>query len=213
MARYRVPAARASAELREKGSRFLAVVVPVGDEAAAEQALAALAREHRDASHLCWAWRLGPTARERSHDAGEPHGTAGVPILQVLRGRELADALVAVVRWFGGVKLGKGGLARAYAAAAAAALDVVPTTERLERRRLRLVLGYEQVGAVRRLLAPPQIELRRRALGRTGGAAARRRSRALRRGHGGSRRRSASRSSRRRHAATRLEPRLTAPVD
>lgn len=156
---YLAPTAVASAELRERGSRFLAVLVPATDETAAEQILAELTADHRDATHHCFAWRLGATPRERSSDAGEPSGTAGVPILQVLRGRRLSDVIAVVVRWYGGTKLGRGGLARAYSAAARRATDEVPVERRFARVELTLRLPYERLGAVKRLLEPPEVEL------------------------------------------------------
>lgn len=159
MASYPVPAGESRAEIREKGSRFLAVVGPAADEAAAKAVLAVLEREFPDATHHCWAWRLGSPPRERSSDAGEPAGTAGVPILQVLRGAGLSDALAVVVRWFGGVKLGKGGLARAYAAATREALRGLPVATRAPTARLAVEVPYEKVGAVKRLLRPPEVEL------------------------------------------------------
>jgi len=156
---YAVPAGDAEAELREKGSRFLALVVPAADEGAARARLAELSAGHRDATHCCWAWRLGWPPRERSHDAGEPGGTAGAPILRALQAAELTDALVVVLRWFGGTKLGKGGLVRAYGGAARAALAVTPRRQVLLRREVTLAVTYAQVGAVQRLLRPPEIEL------------------------------------------------------
>jgi uncharacterized YigZ family protein len=159
MASYPVPARPATAEVREKGSRFLAVVGAAASEEEARSALAALARRHPDATHLCWALRLGWPPRERSSDAGEPAGTAGVPILQVLRGAGLSDVQAVVVRWFGGVKLGKGGLARAYAATVRAALAELPTISRVTRVRLALAVPLPRLGAVRRLLRPPRVEL------------------------------------------------------
>lgn len=131
----------------------------MADEPAARAALAAIAGDHPDATHVCWAWRLGAPPRERSHDAGEPRGTAGPPILRALRGADLSDALVAVVRWYGGTQLGKGGLARAYGAAAREALAGVGRARRLARRRLRLRVPYAHLGAVQRLVAPPQVEV------------------------------------------------------
>lgn len=159
MASYAAPAGESRAEIRDKGSRFLAVIGPAADEAAAKAILASLQREFADATHHCWAWRLGSPPRERSSDAGEPAGTAGVPILQVLRGAGLADALAVVVRWFGGVKLGKGGLARAYAAAAREALKALPVAARVPMARIAVEIPHEKVGAVKRLLRPPEIEL------------------------------------------------------
>jgi len=157
---YRVAAAEARAELREKGSRFLAVVAPAGDEAAAQAWVDRLRGEHPDATHHCYAWRVGgEPPRERAADAGEPSGTAGPPILAALRGRELHDVAAVVVRWFGGVKLGKGGLVRAYGGAARLALDALPVARRVPRYAVELSLGYEQLGPVMRLVHPPQVEL------------------------------------------------------
>lgn len=159
MAAYPSPAGVVSAEIREKGSRFLAVIGPAADEAAAKEQLAGLARRHTDATHHCWAWRLGAPPRERSSDAGEPSGTAGVPILQVLRGAGLSDVVAVVVRWFGGTKLGKGGLARAYAAAAREALEQLPILVRVSTVQIAVRVPYERVGAVKRLIHPPEVEL------------------------------------------------------
>lgn len=156
---YLAPAAEARAELREKGSRFLAVVAPAADETAAAALLERLRADHPDATHHCWARRLGDEPRERSDDDGEPSGTAGVPILQVLRGAELHDVMAVVVRWFGGTKLGKGGLARAYAAAARRAVEELAVGRRVPRERLELEIPYELLGAVKRLVHPPDVEL------------------------------------------------------
>ena len=159
MAAYAAPAGESRAEIREKGSVFLAVLGPAADEAAAKALLAGLEKEFPDATHHCWAWRLGSPPRERSADAGEPAGTAGVPILQVLRGAGLSDVMAVVVRWFGGTKLGKGGLARAYAAAAREALQGLPVVQKVPTARLAVEVPYEKMGAVKRLLRPPEIEL------------------------------------------------------
>ena len=159
MPSYPSPAGEARAEIREKGSRFLAILGPAAGEADAKARLAALEGEFPDATHHCWAWRLGDPPRERSADAGEPAGTAGMPILQVLRGAGLSDVLAVVVRWFGGTKLGKGGLARAYAAAAREALPLLPVVVRVPTVRLGIRIPYEKVGAVKRLVHPPEVEL------------------------------------------------------
>ena len=159
MSSYRAPLAESRAEIREKGSVFLAVIGPAADEAAAKAFLIRLEKELPDATHHCWAWRLGVPARERSADAGEPAGTAGVPILQVLRGAGLADVMAVVARWFGGTKLGKGGLARAYAGAAREALQGLPVALRVPIVRMAVEVPYEKVGSVKRLLRPPEIEL------------------------------------------------------
>lgn len=157
--RYRVTTATGRAELREKGSRFVARVEPAADEAAAAEGLARIQREFPDATHHCWARRIGQPARERWADAGEPNGTAGMPMLQVLRGAELSDTLAVVARWFGGTKLGKGGLARAYAGAVREALAAATTGERLRLDRLDLALPYARFGDLQRLVHPPEVEL------------------------------------------------------
>lgn len=159
MAAYAAPAGESRAEIREKGSVFLAVIGPAADEAAAKALLTGLEREFPEATHHCWAWRLGVPPRERSADAGEPAGTAGVPILQVLRGAGLSDVMAVVVRWFGGTRLGKGGLARAYAAAAREALQGLPAVQKVLTARVAVEIPYEKVGAVKRLLRPPEVEL------------------------------------------------------
>lgn len=155
------PRRAASAELREKGSRFVARLEPVATEGQAQRILERLRGEHRDATHVCWALRLGapPPIVERCADDGEPAGTAGKPILRALQGRRASDVLLAVVRWFGGTKLGKGGLARAYAGAVRLALDELPVEARVPTDRLVLELPYDRLGAVERLVRPPAVEI------------------------------------------------------
>ena len=156
---YRVPAEQVEAELREKGSRFLAIVTPVADQKAAKECLEAIRAHHAQATHHCWAWRIGWPSRERSSDAGEPAGTAGLPILHVLRGAELTDVLAVVVRWFGGTKLGRGGLARAYSGAIREALEGLAVVVRQPTVELAVSAPYERLGAVKRLVHPPAVEL------------------------------------------------------
>lgn len=156
---YRAPGGEAQAELREKGSRFHSTIQLVADESDALEAIAVANKQFSDATHVCWAWRVGMPPRERSADAGEPAGTAGEPILRVLRGAELSDVLALVVRWYGGTKLGKGGLARAYAAATRLAMEQLEIIEKRSMVRLTLTLAYEQVGNVKRYLHGPDIEI------------------------------------------------------
>lgn len=156
---YLVPAGTAHAELREKGSRFLALVEPVEDESVARERLKSLSIEYSDATHVCWAWRIGQPANERYSDAGEPAGTAGTPMLQVLRGAKLSDLMAVVVRWYGGVKLGKGGLARAYSQAVHEALEELPTEERVPTILVEIVVAYTRFGELKRLVHPPEVEI------------------------------------------------------
>lgn len=107
-----------------KGSRFIATVVPVANEDAAKKALAEVRAEMPDAGHHCSAWRIASPSIDRASDDGEPGGSAGRPILSQLTGRDLVDTAVVVSRYWGGTKLGVGGLVRAYGGAAGLALDL-----------------------------------------------------------------------------------------
>jgi len=123
------PFREVSAQTDVKGSRFIAHLIPM---AAWETRLVELGVEHRKASHICTATREvadGNSILERARDDGEPGGTAGRPILAVLAGADVVEAGAAVVRYFGGTKLGTGGLARAYGGSAAEALAVAKLVE------------------------------------------------------------------------------------
>ena len=136
-----------------KGSRFWAFASPVADEAAVAAFLDALREAHRGAGHHCYAWTLGVAEpRTRSSDDGEPSGTAGRPILRELEARDLRDTCVAVLRWFGGTKLGTGGLVRAYGGAARALLAEAPTREVVATRAARLRFDYPDTGLVEGVL-------------------------------------------------------------
>ena len=158
-------AAASSGELKDKGSRFLARVLPVHGFAEAREQRDRIAAEARDASHHCWAVRVGWPPEERWSDAGEPHGTAGEPIARVLGARGLSDVAAVVTRWFGGTKLGKGGLARAYSGAVVAALENARFVRRFPTARLVISLPYERLGAVKRLLRPGEVEWREERYG------------------------------------------------
>lgn len=132
-----------------KRSRFLGVVHRVADEDAARAVISEQRRVHRDARHHCTAFILGPEPSvQRSNDDGEPSGTAGAPMLEVLRGEQLSDVVAVVTRWFGGTLLGTGGLARAYADAVRAALADARLVRRVERSRLDLELPHSEAGRV-----------------------------------------------------------------
>lgn len=137
-----------------KGSRFLGCASPVKSESEALDYLAALRAEFHDARHHCSAWRLTPAGDPwRYSDDGEPSGSAGRPILKQLEGAELSDVVVVVVRWFGGTKLGVGGLMRAYSAAAKAALEAADQQLVVLTRRVELRYPYGFEGAVQGLLS------------------------------------------------------------
>lgn len=147
-----------------KGSRFLAAAAPVPGRDAAESFLEELRQTYRDATHNCWAYRLAPPPggsagpEERSSDDGEPSGTAGRPILREIAGRDLVGVAVVVTRYYGGTKLGTGGLVRAYGAAAAAVLDDAATVERPVVEPLRLRFDYGFTGPVQGVLAAHGLE-------------------------------------------------------
>ncbi|MDN5727686.1 MAG: YigZ family protein, partial [Propionibacteriales bacterium] len=117
-------AASVQHQLVIKKSRFLARVAPVANAGEADEVINAVRKQHWEARHHCVAMITGLAGdRARSSDDGEPSGTAGVPMLEVLRRRHLTDVVAVVSRWFGGTKLGAGGLVRAYSSAVSAALD------------------------------------------------------------------------------------------
>ncbi len=137
-----------------KGSRFIASLVPVASAEAAMAFVEARRGEFRDATHNCFAWRLGPGEDTmRTSDDGEPSGTAGRPILQEIDGRRLTDVVTVVTRYFGGTKLGTGGLIRAYGGAAAAALELAEVVERPVVETLRFAFAYDASGAVQGVLS------------------------------------------------------------
>lgn len=137
------------AVIEVKRSKFLATVQRVEEEADARALVERLRKEHWDARHHCSAFVLGPGAGEqRSSDDGEPAGTAGAPMLEVLRGRGVSDVAVVVTRWFGGVLLGAGGLVRAYGDSVAAGLDEVGLLRRRLVEEWTLELDHAEAGRV-----------------------------------------------------------------
>jgi len=148
-------------EHRILGSRFLGRTFRVASDDDTAERLHEVTRVHHAATHHCWASRTGPpgTVVERSDDAGEPTGTAGRPILDRLRRADVHDALVVVTRWFGGTKLGTGGLARAYAEAAARALEAAPRRPLVRTAGLELVCAFDDLGSVEAVLARAGAEI------------------------------------------------------
>ena len=140
---------RGSATLEIKRSVFLADLSRVGDEEAARAAVAAARKSHPDARHHCSAFVIaadGGQPVSRSSDDGEPAGTGGMPILAALHGSELVDVVCVVTRWFGGVKLGAGPLARAYGDVAGLALAQAPRVVRVLHPRWRVHVSYARLG-------------------------------------------------------------------
>ena len=137
-------------ETEVKRSRFRCTLARVEDEAAARAVVERLRKQHWDAGHHCSAFVLGPPPSpvERSSDDGEPAGTAGAPMLDVLRGAGVSDVVAVVTRWFGGTLLGAGGLVRAYGDAVRAALDEAGTLRRSLVREHLLELDHADAGRV-----------------------------------------------------------------
>ncbi|GAA5216398.1 YigZ family protein [Streptomyces thinghirensis] len=133
---YRTVARAGAHETEINRSRFLCALAPAATEQEAQAFVAAVRKEHADASHNCWAYVIGADAAvQKASDDGEPGGTAGVPMLQMLLRRDMRYVVAVVTRYYGGVKLGAGGLIRAYGGAVGEALDDLGT---LTRRRFRL---------------------------------------------------------------------------
>lgn len=137
---YPIPAGFFECETEIRKSRFIARVAPVASRDEVKELVGQAHRDHPNARHVCWAYQIGrpgSAAEAAMHDDGEPSGTAGKPILSVIQHKDMGDVLVLVVRYFGGIKLGAGGLVRAYASAAESVLSQVgrvvqPTMTRVE---------------------------------------------------------------------------------
>lgn len=150
-------AAPITAELDIRKSRFIGYAIPVADRDAAMQELRRLREAHPNATHVCWALLAG--GQSGMSDDGEPSGTAGRPILEVLRHHDLDGVLAAVVRYYGGVKLGAGGLVRAYTDAIASALQHAERVERIARVELAIDISYPDEARVRRWIEQEGVEL------------------------------------------------------
>lgn len=130
-----------------KKSRFIGHACRVADDAEARIAIESVRKQHWDANHNCTAWRIGPRGiSQRTSDDGEPSGTAGVPMLEVLIQRDLVDVMIVVTRYFGGIKLGAGGLIRAYGSAASAAVDAAGIVERRPNHRMVAIVDHTNAG-------------------------------------------------------------------
>jgi uncharacterized YigZ family protein len=140
----------AQAEIVIKKSRFIAHVAPVSTEAEAMAFIERIRQEHAQATHNCFAFKAG--AAVRISDDGEPSGTAGRPILDVIEKKDLSDVCVVVTRYFGGILLGAGGLVRAYSQATVAGLEAAGIAETVPALDLRIRLDYGLVGKVQYLM-------------------------------------------------------------
>jgi uncharacterized YigZ family protein len=151
---YPIPFGENKIELEIKRSKFIAYAINATDREQADAFVKHLKNTNPRANHVCWAYIAGsPETTERSmSDDGEPSGTAGMPMLKVLQYSGLGDVAVAVVRYFGGTKLGTGGLQRAYSDAVVQVLEDLPITLKVSRLQLRIEYDYSFQGAISRLL-------------------------------------------------------------
>ena len=158
---YRIVTQAGSAGIEEKKSRFIADVFPVRSVSDAEARISEVTRKYWDAKHHCYAYIIGSRSEvSRCSDNGEPSGTAGKPILEVLSGEQLTDSLIVVTRYFGGVLLGTGGLVRAYTQAAQAGIAAAQKGHMVYGQKLTIRVGYNLVNPVQYYLKQEEIEIK-----------------------------------------------------
>ncbi len=149
---YPVPAGYLERETEVKKSRFIARVAPVSSRDEVKAFVEQAWQDHPDARHVCWAYQIGrpgSAAEAAMNDDGEPSGTAGKPILSVIQHKDMGDVLVIVIRYFGGIKLGAGGLVRAYAGAAESVLSAVDRVVQQPEVAVNAKLGFADEQPVR----------------------------------------------------------------
>lgn len=150
---YRTIEADAEALFKEKSSKFLSFAYPVTTEEQIRERLEVLYKKYYDATHHCYAWRLGPRGEAfRANDDGEPSSTAGKPILGQLLSNEITDCLIVVVRYFGGTKLGVSGLIDAYKTSAAEVIAAAKVVERTVDDRIEVRFSYMAMNEVMKIV-------------------------------------------------------------
>ncbi|MDA3957430.1 YigZ family protein [Oceanispirochaeta sp.] len=159
MKKIMIPAGMAENEFTLKKSKFISLVYPVLDDLEVKSHLKRLRQEHPGSSHVVWSYVLGDAGTLYGlSDDGEPHGTAGRPVLEVLKGSGLTFITLFVIRYFGGTKLGTGGLVSAYTRAAQEVLSLVETREKMEYSRVALVCSYSQFEGIKSILEQAAIQ-------------------------------------------------------
>ncbi len=157
---YLTISAPATAKFTEKMSRFLAFAAPVHTVEEAKEFVAGLQKEYFDARHVCWAWVIGAEQPvSYSNDNGEPSGTAGKPILGQINSKGLKNVVVAVVRYFGGIKLGTPGLIAAYRESARLCLDEAEIIERHREGELTVTFPYQAMNGVMQIAKHPEVTI------------------------------------------------------
>lgn len=146
-----------------KKSLFIAQLIPAETEKEAEEMLMKIRKNYKDATHNCWAVRTG-TKRiyEKSGDDGEPQGTAGHPMLRILQMKELTNVLAVVTRYFGGIKLGAGGLTRAYSGTLAELAAAAPIVRYAPHTEIKLTLPYTAIGTFEHYIGNTDIRIKDR---------------------------------------------------
>lgn len=149
-------------EEKVKDSRFIATAAPVSSENEAKSFIAEIKKEFHDASHNCSAWRIGigGDLKYKFNDDGEPAGTAGRPIIKALENRDLSNVCVVVTRYFGGTKLGTGGLARAYGQTAAELLKKCEIEKKYVTSNLEFSAGFDFVGVIHNVMSNFNVDLK-----------------------------------------------------
>lgn len=153
---YPIPTQQTVAEIEIKKSRFIAYATHITSREAGMTWLADIKAQFPDARHHCWAYQIGnPNCATNAGmgDDGEPSGTAGKPILNVLQHKKIGDVMICVVRYFGGIKLGAGGLTRAYGQAAQAVMEILPTEQEVPKIQLQVVCEFAQEQPLRHWLS------------------------------------------------------------
>lgn len=161
MGKYPIPAATVRVETEVSKSKFIATLGMADSVAAAREFIASIRAEMPEASHHVYAFKVGygGSINEGVSDDGEPTGTAGPPILAVVRGSVVGDVVLVVTRYFGGIKLGTGGLVRAYGDAARAAFAAMSTREKIEMAQLGLTISYSLYERVKLIAVAHQAEI------------------------------------------------------
>ncbi|MGL4229102.1 MAG: IMPACT family protein [Tannerellaceae bacterium] len=157
---YKTITGTAEGLFTEKRSKFIAYAVPVRTVEEVKEQVEKFRKQYYDARHVCWAYMLGHERKNfRANDDGEPSGTAGKPILGQINSNELTNILVVVIRYFGGIKLGTGGLIVAYKAAAAEVLAVAEVEERTVDVDVKVIYEYPFMNGVMRIIKEMNVEI------------------------------------------------------
>ena len=153
------------AVFKDRKSKFLGYVFPVQNTEQVKSFIEKLKKEHHSARHWCYGYRIGiEKMDERANDDGEPSNSAGMPILNQIKAKELTNVLVVVVRYFGGVKLGVGGLMNAYKTATQMVLDNAQIIEKIRTKNLQIIFEYNDMNKVMRIIKEHKLDIAQQIL-------------------------------------------------